>query len=1467
MPDVFISYSRKDKDFVKRLHGELAALNRDVWVDWEDIPATADWWREIQGGIESADTFVFIISPDSVASEVCEKEIEYALANNKRFMPILRRQAFEGETAQIKLNVHPAINSHNWIYFRDQDDFNTSLKTLLDAMDTDLSYVREHTRLLIRAREWNEAKRDGGLLLNGIETRQAESWLTDALGKTPAPTELHKTYIYASRQAENGRQRRLQLGVAVALVITIALAIYGLTQATLAGNNFATAQVRVTEVAQQAGTAQANYNLAQANAIEAQNNAGTAAANAVIAQEAQGTAQANAVIAQQAADDNATAQAVAVHEADNRATQQILAQNNAATAQSAGATSDANAVIAQNAADANATAQAVALNQAGTAQAAGSTSDANAVIAQNAADANATAQAVAVDQAATAQAARATSDANVIIAQNAADANATAQAVAVNQAATAQAAGATSQANAYLAATSQSNALNSAATAAFEQGRAENNAGTAQAAGATSDANAIIAQAAADANGTAQAVAVREADSRATQQLLAQANAATAQAAQATAVTNEQLVRAQALAVSAEQILDAGNPDVAIAMAIQAGEINPNLTQAQRLLNRAAPFAVRYNLSETATSSTETYKDFLGRTKSRTIYTYSFSGLFSPDNNYFVDSPDGVTLNLWDLKTSSTTPYHTFVGHQAWVTAAVFSTDMRYLISGDANGDIIVWDVTSGLLLRHLQGHTQRITALTYNPRIGMQQVASGSADKSAILWDVESGNALFDLPGFSAPVNAIFFVQDGSRALALAVDDTHQQSADLAVGQNPAKAFHTLIAPYRGYGYGNQQLYSYAKGDKSGGLEIWNVFTPRSAAYRTFGLGNSFNNDYANISQVAFTPDGRYVLVHVEGRKDVDRDTYTVTRHSVELWQLGNGELAYELNLGYDKFQPNSWNITSLAVSPVLQADGTQYALIGGLFDRVYAVILWDIQNKREIRRFTGYNRPITHVGFSPDGRFAYATAEGTTGAVTRVWDLSERTVAQIKTIDPGSATITTVAFEPFPIMESQPSDTGVVTTTFDSSNPIIYGYTGSNAVSAWRMRDNVKVSVTTVGLSARFAFNPLMPQMMILSYDKQHENSSATLVDMTNGTNIFQSGVQKTWVTAAGYSTDGHTLVFGGYQSLSPGGSQPRVDTYSLTIWNSDTQKTIRTIGLPDDLKSIPIVLVALSPDDNTAVSVSRAADGTQFIVLWDLKTGTEAHRLVGYNSPISALAFNPNGRNIAAALSSENLVRVWDVATGDEILSLIGHKDAVNALAFSPDGETLLTGSSDKDVILWDMSNGQILRHFTGHTDKVNGVAFSSDGRMALSSSNKDGIFVWRIESLRETINWIKSNRYTIALTCPQRLQYNVRPFCVDGIVPSATATGTLLPSATPSITPTPTLTPTPTNTRIPYATIRSNGPVNLRSGNGTGFAVIQALKSGDRVIVLQISPDFWTQVQLVDEPSVIGWVLSSVVVPDN
>ena len=133
---VFISYSRRDIDFVRHLFDQLKARDRDAWADWQDIPPTADWLAEIYSDIEAANTFLFVISPDSVTSEICTLEIEHAVKHNKRLVPVVWKEVEDNQ-------VHSAMSTHNWVFLRQQDDFEANFELLIDA---GVGYAQTSTR-------------------------------------------------------------------------------------------------------------------------------------------------------------------------------------------------------------------------------------------------------------------------------------------------------------------------------------------------------------------------------------------------------------------------------------------------------------------------------------------------------------------------------------------------------------------------------------------------------------------------------------------------------------------------------------------------------------------------------------------------------------------------------------------------------------------------------------------------------------------------------------------------------------------------------------------------------------------------------------------------------------------------------------------------------------------------------------------------------------------------------------------------------------------------------------------------------------------------------------------------------------------------------------------------------------------------------------------------------------------------
>lgn len=221
--ELFVSYSRRDAPFVRRLHDALAAHQRKAWVDWEGIVPTAEWMREIESAIDGAQSFLFVLSPASIASDVCREELAHAVLHRKRLIPVLHEDVPMAD-------VPPELASIQWIFLRETDDFDAGINSLIVAIDADLEWVREHTRILVRAIEWDEERQEPSLLLRGNDLAEAERWITASGEKEPKPTELHVRFVTASRAAESRRQRMTLGAVTAGLVISLALAVFAWVQ-------------------------------------------------------------------------------------------------------------------------------------------------------------------------------------------------------------------------------------------------------------------------------------------------------------------------------------------------------------------------------------------------------------------------------------------------------------------------------------------------------------------------------------------------------------------------------------------------------------------------------------------------------------------------------------------------------------------------------------------------------------------------------------------------------------------------------------------------------------------------------------------------------------------------------------------------------------------------------------------------------------------------------------------------------------------------------------------------------------------------------------------------------------------------------------------------------------------------------------------------------------------------------------
>jgi len=232
LSDVFISYSRQsDTEFVDRLSAALGARGQEVWVDRSGIFPSSPWRPEIEQAILEAHSFVFVISPSSVASDYCRAELDRATNLGKRIVPILASVTPLESIPSELASLHFLSFTDDQVPAQDEgDEFERQVDRLVEVLSTDIESLHLQTRLLTQSSRWTEHNEDRSLLLRGRELDAAERWLDaqNAQGRLVLPDQ--QRLVRESRRASTRRQRG-SIGTASVIAIAMALlAVFALIQ-------------------------------------------------------------------------------------------------------------------------------------------------------------------------------------------------------------------------------------------------------------------------------------------------------------------------------------------------------------------------------------------------------------------------------------------------------------------------------------------------------------------------------------------------------------------------------------------------------------------------------------------------------------------------------------------------------------------------------------------------------------------------------------------------------------------------------------------------------------------------------------------------------------------------------------------------------------------------------------------------------------------------------------------------------------------------------------------------------------------------------------------------------------------------------------------------------------------------------------------------------------------------------------
>ena len=217
MTKVFISYSRQDLTFADRLEAALKARGVEVLIDRSEIYAFEDWWKRIEALIAQADTVVFVLSPDGVASDIALKEVAFAGLLSKRFAPVVCRRV--DDTA-----VPDALRRLNFVFLDDETRFEQGVNRLVEALHTDIDWIRKHTDFGAQAQRWATAGRPRGLLLGTLLLDEAEKWIASRPTNAPPPTVETQAFVAESRRAVARRRNLLTASLTAGLLAALSLA-------------------------------------------------------------------------------------------------------------------------------------------------------------------------------------------------------------------------------------------------------------------------------------------------------------------------------------------------------------------------------------------------------------------------------------------------------------------------------------------------------------------------------------------------------------------------------------------------------------------------------------------------------------------------------------------------------------------------------------------------------------------------------------------------------------------------------------------------------------------------------------------------------------------------------------------------------------------------------------------------------------------------------------------------------------------------------------------------------------------------------------------------------------------------------------------------------------------------------------------------------------------------------------------
>ncbi|PHN07772.1 WD40 domain-containing protein [Flavilitoribacter nigricans] len=611
-------------------------------------------------------------------------------------------------------------------------------------------------------------------------------------------------------------------------------------------------------------------------------------------------------------------------------------------------------------------------------------------------------------------------------------------------------------------------------------------------------------------------------------------------------------------------------------------------------------------------------------------------------------------------------------GHTQAVLSLDFSSDGSQLLSASSDGTLMIWDVTTGKLIKSSSKQNQAVFGAKFSPDGNYAFYAWSFTEGRAKVWDIRADRNFF--------INEFNLAQ-------LSPDGRWGIDYEKNLVSYPAQEKQTLPEGVQPHGFTPDGKSFYQT--NPGQMHLYDLSTRKLT--RTLAL-EGLPEMYGD--RLRFSKDGQIVSVST-----IDLDTNERIEKS---WRISDGQLVPPLQLPEINEELQSLQDISLDGKYMLitenNGDAKLFDLDRQQFTQTYPAPVSDDQS--EIMMMTGGPMGGAVAALSPDNRLvAWGGGEGKIILFDRE---SGRTLRKMEAHTPG------VGF-----IYLDPDQRSLVSITTNDRRLHYWDFTTGRMSRSRALGNTELTDPSNTPFFTSAADQQEVARQGDAYWPNTYGGAPIMLTEEVRVVALSEDG-------AIGASWTGEN----DYDNLGPDGFPE--SKLSISIWDMATKQKLRQL---DDIRTeiFSPGMGVFSPDkkflllgENDFWSMRKSTSR-----LVELESGKLIHAFPqeGYDVT-SALAFSPDGNFIVIG-NHEGKINLYAASSGKLLHAFPGHGGSVARMIFSADGQKLYSSSADGTIRIWDTNTHEELLYMI-HVDEEDWVVVSPGGLFDASQNAMNRLY---------------------------------------------------------------------------------------------------------------------------------------------